>query len=461
MACRAGVKRACKRTSRLREAYRVSAASPRCSSSRCSWPKPFTTRTPVTASSTTPATSPAFCCASQVAGKIDLRIRIETKSKAGRTATITTVSKRRQEDHHDERHEQHDEVADDDRQERQQSLDQRQVRRRPRHELAGLQIVVAREVESLQALEDRDAQVVLHVEADPSTHPPPDVGREERERPRGEQDQQERPHRPRLRHDAVVDDGSFDHGHEPGDGLAGDGHAEGDDHVALVRHEEGPQAAQPTAGTLRSGLGNRAIAGRGGERRRWRSYGSRSSHLGPSAHVRMKSFAEHLESCDRRTALGRLHELEDVVESGGHRALGSFQRRSARCRRLELHAAAVAFDLRAFDPAPRDQAIEDARERRAAHVGLAGQPAGPLGRPGHQREDPQLRQGHRPPRDFSTTRLAMASVRAASGETRSPSDRSVATSLGYLTDLPPRPRQCPLTWAGRCDTPSGIDSMMR
>ena len=41
--------------------------------------------------------------------------------------------------------------------------------RRPRHELAGLQLVVAGEVEALEPLVDRVAQVVLHVEA---TRPP-------------------------------------------------------------------------------------------------------------------------------------------------------------------------------------------------------------------------------------------------------------------------------------------------
>ena len=60
------------------------------SSSRCSWPKPFTTRTPVTSSSTTLATSPAFCCASQLAGNTDVRSRIAVTSSSGKTANITS-----------------------------------------------------------------------------------------------------------------------------------------------------------------------------------------------------------------------------------------------------------------------------------------------------------------------------------------------------------------------------------
>ena len=53
-----------------------------------------------------------------------------------------------------------------------------------RHELAGLQLVVAGEVEALQPLEDRVAQVVLDVEADPAADEPADVGRDEARRPR-------------------------------------------------------------------------------------------------------------------------------------------------------------------------------------------------------------------------------------------------------------------------------------
>ncbi len=62
------------------------------SSWRCSWPKPFTMRTPVTDSSTTVATSPASCWESQLAGKIPLRSRSVVHSSAGVTSSITSVS---------------------------------------------------------------------------------------------------------------------------------------------------------------------------------------------------------------------------------------------------------------------------------------------------------------------------------------------------------------------------------
>ena len=49
-------------------------------------------RTPVTDSSTTVATSPASCWASQLAGKTALRSRSVVHSSAGVTASITSVS---------------------------------------------------------------------------------------------------------------------------------------------------------------------------------------------------------------------------------------------------------------------------------------------------------------------------------------------------------------------------------
>ena len=62
------------------------------SSWRCSCPKPLTIRTPVTDSSTTVATSPASCCASQLAGNTAVRSRSAVHSSAGVTSSITSVS---------------------------------------------------------------------------------------------------------------------------------------------------------------------------------------------------------------------------------------------------------------------------------------------------------------------------------------------------------------------------------
>ncbi len=79
-------------TNRTREANIDSDRSARRSSSRDSCPKPLTTRTPVTSSSTTFATSPAFCCASQLAGNTEVRSRIAVISSRGATASITSAS---------------------------------------------------------------------------------------------------------------------------------------------------------------------------------------------------------------------------------------------------------------------------------------------------------------------------------------------------------------------------------
>ena len=60
--------------------------------SRASWPKPLTTRTPVTVSSTCCATSAARCCADHVAGNRRLRLRVTTMPTAGVTTSAISVS---------------------------------------------------------------------------------------------------------------------------------------------------------------------------------------------------------------------------------------------------------------------------------------------------------------------------------------------------------------------------------
>ena len=169
-------------TRRTRDANIARDRSVSRSSSRCSWPKPFTTRTPVTSSSTTLATSPAFCCASQLAGNTDVRSRIAVKSSAGATASITSESSGDRQSMTANDTMNSKDVGDADRQELQEALDQRDVGRRAAHELTGLQLVVAGEVEALQLAEDRGAQVVLHVERDASAAEAAEVREHERER---------------------------------------------------------------------------------------------------------------------------------------------------------------------------------------------------------------------------------------------------------------------------------------
>ena len=96
-------------------------------SSRSSWPKPFTTRTPVTASSTTPATSPARCCESHCAGNIDPAQAQRHEQQRGHDRQHDHGEQRRQHQHHDERQDEQHDVADRQGEEAQQRLDQGEV----------------------------------------------------------------------------------------------------------------------------------------------------------------------------------------------------------------------------------------------------------------------------------------------------------------------------------------------
>jgi hypothetical protein len=92
IACSAGLYLAISRTVRTREPYSAALAASSLVTSWASWPKPFTTRTPVTAASTTSATAAARCCASQLAGNRVRRDRSEMNHRLGATASATTVS---------------------------------------------------------------------------------------------------------------------------------------------------------------------------------------------------------------------------------------------------------------------------------------------------------------------------------------------------------------------------------
>ena len=88
----AGLSRAVIRAARMRSANSRRARPSSVATSRASWPKPLTTRTPVTVSSTCCATSAACCCADHVAGNSDRRDRIVTIAAAGSTTSVTRVS---------------------------------------------------------------------------------------------------------------------------------------------------------------------------------------------------------------------------------------------------------------------------------------------------------------------------------------------------------------------------------
>ena len=77
---------------RIRDWYSSWARSVRRSNSRSSWANALTTRTPVTASSTTPATAPDRRWSFQLAGNTRLRKRTATKANSGTKTTTTRLS---------------------------------------------------------------------------------------------------------------------------------------------------------------------------------------------------------------------------------------------------------------------------------------------------------------------------------------------------------------------------------
>ncbi len=83
---------ACNRTTRIRSANSRLACWLSSSTSRPSWPKPLTTRTPVTAASTCPTSSPDCCWAAQLAGNRSRREARATSHSAGAMASAIRVS---------------------------------------------------------------------------------------------------------------------------------------------------------------------------------------------------------------------------------------------------------------------------------------------------------------------------------------------------------------------------------
>ena len=163
-----GFSRAVSRAARIRSANSRPAARSSAATSRASWPKPLTTRTPVTVSSTCWAMSAARCWADQVAGNRPARTFAVTRPATGSMTSATTVSSgdsqsiAATDDHHG------GQVAGGQRHHRQQRLHQLQVGDRPGDDLAGAQRVLALPVQPLHRGEHLAAQVVLHVQGQPA-----------------------------------------------------------------------------------------------------------------------------------------------------------------------------------------------------------------------------------------------------------------------------------------------------
>jgi hypothetical protein len=87
-----GASRAVSRAARSRSPNSRSARRRSSVTSRISCPKPLTTRTPVTVSSTCWAMSAARCWADQVAGNSPWRVRVVSSTETGTMIRATTVS---------------------------------------------------------------------------------------------------------------------------------------------------------------------------------------------------------------------------------------------------------------------------------------------------------------------------------------------------------------------------------
>ena len=136
-----------------------------------------------------------------------------------------------------------------------QLADEREVRVRPRDELAGLQLVVAGEVESLKMGEDGVAQVVVDVPGDAPAGEPADLPEHEADHEQHAHQAQQRAEVIRMAQDRPVDDRRLD---QRDHGLAEDGRdgtEDRDEDQPSVDREDGPQAAQPAAGLRTRGYG--------------------------------------------------------------------------------------------------------------------------------------------------------------------------------------------------------------
>ena len=170
------------RTVRIRSPNSCRAALSSRPISRSSWPKPLTTRTPVTVSSTCWARSAARCWADQVPGTAPAGCAPPRHATTGATTSAIRVSSGDSHSIAAERGDREHHRADRQRHHEQQALHQLQVGDRAGHDLAGAQRVLLGAVEPLHRAEHLLAQVVLHVEGEPAA----EVAAQERGAERGQ-----------------------------------------------------------------------------------------------------------------------------------------------------------------------------------------------------------------------------------------------------------------------------------
>ena len=169
------------------------------------------------------------------------------EAEQGRDAEQRDERERWREEQHgdDGDHHQH-EVAERDRELREEALEQADVGSCPRHELTGLHVVVRGEVEALQPLEDRVAQVVLHVEADALAGEAPPVPADEADDAEPHHQREPGPQRLGVGDQHVVDEHGLDQRRQRRDPLPDHREPERQDRVALVRQQVRQQAPDPS-----------------------------------------------------------------------------------------------------------------------------------------------------------------------------------------------------------------------
>ena len=117
---------------------------------RFSAPKPFTTRTPVTVSSTDGRHAGDSCCSPSTPGGSAWRTAWRARSAPGAEPSASSVSSTLMDQDHGRRRARRDGVGDRERDHHDEALDLLQVGVGPAHELTGLRLVVVREVQPLQ-----------------------------------------------------------------------------------------------------------------------------------------------------------------------------------------------------------------------------------------------------------------------------------------------------------------------
>ena len=241
--------------------------------------------------------------------------------------------------------------------------------RRAAHELAGLQLVVAREVEALELAEDRGAQVVLHVERDAAAAEAAEVREDERER---------RPSRSSARAtaraarscvgDDVVDDDLLHERQQRLDELAADRDAERDVRVLLVRLHVADQPPDPALLLRRA---------RASSRPRSRAHLARSR----AWHARRERVVE-IARAPRAARRDRAACSKIAFEPLGHLALGRAQRARRRPSvTREPDRPPVARDRLARRAAPLDEPVDHRGDRRLGHREPLGEQATTARRP--------------------------------------------------------------------------------